>query len=240
MINSSFLVQGIKSVSYSASMSDMKPEISSVYFYGESNSITFVSTDSFRLAEKKFDVPGISEHFSTIIPYKNANEIARIFDGSDDVLEVGFNKNQIYISSEDIYITSRLVGGIFPDYKQIIPTSRKTEIIALKKDLLEAIRLSNIFSDKFNQIDMKVIPEDKMFEIMSKNQDKGENTAKLEAVIDGEDVSISLNAKYLFDCLSFIGQDSVTIQFNGSNKPIVIRGVGDNSFTYLVMPMNKQ
>jgi len=239
MVDANSFVDGIKSVSYSASISEMKPEISSVYIYSESKELYFVSTDSFRLAEKKITVPGISNDISMIVPYKNANEIARVFSEMDTVIEVGFNKNQLYINSEDVYFTSRIFDGVFPDYKQIIPKEKTTEAVVLKKDLLDVLRLSNVFTDKFNQINIKISPEDKLFEISSKTQDKGENTARIEATLTGEEISLSLNSRYIIDCLNSIEDDGVVVSFYGKNKPVVLKGAVPKSFTYLVMPLNR-
>ncbi len=231
------LVAGIRSVLYSAALSDMKPEISSVHIYSDSDDLVFVATDSFRLAEKRFPVKD-KDKLSIILPFKNANEVARIFDGSNEVLQILFNKNQISIISPTIYFTSRVVSGIFPDYKQIIPKDKKTEVVVLKRDLIDSIKISNIFADKFNQISIKIIPEDNLFEISSKNQDRGESSTIVPAEIQGEAVDATLNAKYITDCLQSIGSEKVQIIFNGSNRPIIVRGVGDGSFLYLVMPMN--
>ncbi len=232
------LVLGIRSVIYSAALSDMKPEISSVYMYTDSDELIFVATDSFRLAEKRFKNPDLGKKMSLIIPVKNAAEIARIFDQSHDILEIHFNKNQLSILSPTIYFTSRVVGGIFPDYRQIIPKDKKTEVVVLKKDLIDSIKISNIFSDKFNQINIKINPDDALFEISSKNQDRGESATIVPATLEGENVDVTVNAKYILDCLQSIISDSVHIVFNGSNKAIKIKGIGEDSFLYLLMPMN--
>ena len=237
-IDANKLVSGIKSVLYSASLSDMKPEISSVYIYNDSDDIVFVATDSFRLAEKKIPNPDKDKKMSIIFPIKNIIEAARVFEQSTDILDVYFNKNQISIISPSIYFTSRVVGGIFPDYKQIIPKQKTTESVILKKDLLDSIKISNIFSDKFNQINIKIISEDSRFEISSKNQDRGESSTVVPATIEGTSVDINLNAKYILDCLQSISSDSIHMIFNDSNKPVILKGIGDGSFLYLVMPMN--
>lgn len=238
-ISANKLVSGIKSVLYSAALSDMKPEISSVYIYTDSDDIIFVATDSFRLAEKRIQNQQKDTKMSLIIPFKNANEIARIFEQSDDILDIYFNKNQISVVSPGVYFTSRVVGGIFPDYRQIIPKEKKTEVVVLKKDLIDSIKISNIFSDKLNQINIKISPEDSLFEISSKNQDRGESATMVPATIEGEAVDITINAKYILDCLQSILPDSIHLIFNGSNKPVVIKGIGEVSFLYLVMPMNQ-
>lgn len=232
------LVAGVRSVIYAAAASDMKPEISSVYLYTDGDDLVFVATDSFRLAEKRFKNSQKDKKISVILPFKNAGELARVFEQSADVLDVYFDKNQVSVVSPSVYFTSRVVGGIFPDYRQIIPKEKKTEVVVLKRDLVDSIKISNIFSDKFNQISIKVVPEDGVFEISSKNQDRGESSTTVPGTVEGEGVDVALNAKYILDCLQSISVDSVHMIFNGANKPVMIRGVGEGSFVYLVMPMN--
>jgi DNA polymerase-3 subunit beta len=86
---------------------------------------------------------------------------------------------------------------------------------------------------------MTIKPEDGIFEILSKNLDKGEHRNIVDATLRGNPVEINFNHKYIADCFNSINSDSLTIMFNGHNKPMVIRGVNDDSFMYLVMPLNK-
>ncbi len=233
------LVEGIKSVYYSSSPSDIKPEISSVYIYSSEDNLFFVSTDSFRLAEKKIKIKKIEEISGILIPFKNISEILRIFGEVQDTVKICFNKNQISFSSDNIYLTSRVIDGVFPDYRQIIPKDFKVEVVVLKQDLLNALKLSNIFSDKFNQINLLIKPKEKIFELSSQNNDVGENKTYLDAVIKGEDIQLGFNYKYFLDCFQSINTDSVLIRLNQSSKPMVVSGNSDNSFTYLIMPMNR-
>ncbi len=238
-IDAKKLTEGIKSVYYSASVSDIKPEISSVYIYTNEDNLVFVATDSFRLAEKKIklkkeiNVPGI------LIPFKNISEILRIFGESKGDINVCFNKNQISFSEDNIYLTSRIIDGVYPDYRQIIPKEEKTEALLLKQDLLNALKISNIFSDKFHQLNLNINVKDKIFELSSSNNDVGENKTYIDAVLKGEDVSLSFNYKYFLDCFPSIDTDSLNIKINGGSKPIVVNPVNDKTFTYLIMPMNR-
>ncbi|MSU44754.1 DNA polymerase III subunit beta [Candidatus Nomurabacteria bacterium] len=238
-IDSKKLIDGIKSVFYSSSVSDIKPEISSVFLYTNEDNLVFVSTDSFRLAEKKIKVKGIPEIGGILIPYKNIAEILRVFGDSPSVLKVCFNKNQISFSSDDVYLTSRMIDGVFPDYRQIIPKTSTTTATVLKQDLLNALKISNIFSDKFNQVNLKISPKEKVFELSSANNDVGENKTYLDAAITGEDIELGFNYKYFLDCFQSITTDSVSIKFSGSASPLVISSVSDSSFLYLIMPMNR-
>lgn len=238
-IETNKFIDGIKSVYYSSSPSDIKPEISSVFIYSNDNNLIFVSTDSFRLAEKKIKIKGINEIKGILIPYKNISEILRIFGDFSGTLKVCFNKNQISFSSDDIYLTSRIIDGVFPDYGQIIPKESKTEAVLLKQDLLNALKLSNVFSDKFNQVNLIINPKEKVFELSSQNNEIGENKTNLSAAISGEKVELSFNYKYFIDCFQSLNVDSVSLKLNEANKPIIVSGVSDNSFLYLIMPMNR-
>jgi len=238
-IMSSDLVDGMKEVFYSASISDIKPEISSVCLYTNQNKIYFVATDSFRLAEKSIKNDDNLEVEGILIPYKNVVEIIRIFSNLKEKVEVIYNKNQISFTSPGFYLTSRLIDGIFPDYNQIIPKEYKTSAIVLKNDIQNALKLSSVFADKFNQITLNINPKDKKFEIYAENKDIGENKTNLEGSLKGEEVKVNINLKYLLDCFQSIKEDSISINLNGSNKPIIIKGNSDKSFQYLIMPMNR-
>lgn len=238
-INAKDLIKGFKSVWYSASISSMKPELASVYIYGDDNEVYFVATDSFRLAEKKIYTKKLKDIGAILIPYKSVIEIVRIIDDVSEEIEVNLTKNQISFSFGQTYITSRVVEGVFPDYKQIIPKEFTTEVVVLKQDMMQALKLATIFSDAFHQVSMKVDPSKKLFELSTRNTEVGEHVHKLSAAISGEAVAINFNYKYIVDCFQSIEADSVSLQFNGLNRPMVVRGVSDGSFTYLVMPMNK-
>src|SRR3989344_1500684 len=237
-IDSKKLVEGIKSVYYSSSPSDIKPEISSVFMYTNEDNLVFVSTDSFRLAEKKIKIKGLPEIQGILIPYKNIGEILRVFGESPSIVKVCFNKNQISFSSGNIYLTSRVIDGVFPDYRQIIPKTSGTSATVLKQDLINALKISNIFSDKFNQVNLKILPKEKVFELSSSNNDIGENRTHLDAAITGENIELGFNYKYFLDSFQSISTDSISIKFSGALSPLVISPVSDNSFLYLIMPMN--
>lgn len=239
VLNSKKLIKGLKSVSFSSSVSSVKPELSSVYVYASDDSIIFVATDSFRLAEKKIKTEKSILPFNVLIPLKNTQDIIRIIEELDGDVDICLSKNQISFSDNYNYIVSRLIDGVFPDYKQIIPNDTKTEVVVLKQDLLTTLKISNIFSDKFNQINIKVLPSKNIFEITTKNSNIGENTNIIPANLTGDDISVNFNYKYITECVHLIDSDTISLSFNGVSKPMIIRGVSDKTFTYIVMPMNK-
>ena len=238
-INCSDFVRGLKSVWYSASLSNIKPELSSIFIHNKDDGLVFVATDSFRLAEKTIKFKKNSDFESLLIPFKNVTDLLKVIGEERDSIAINSTKNQISFEFKDTYIVSRIIDGNFPDYGQIIAKDFKTEVIVLKQDLVNVLKLSNVFSDSFNQINLRVSPKDKVLELKAKNSNVGENTNKLVATITGEEIEINFNYKYIIDCFQSIDSDSVSLSFNGLNKPMVIRGVSDKTFTYLVMPMNR-
>jgi len=234
------LVDGLRAVVYAASLSDIKPEIASVYLHERDGELLAVATDSFRLAEKKLrPETKLPAGLKLIIPIKNAAETVRILESVAEPVTLSFNQHQLSFSTEQIYLTSRLVEGVFPDYRQIVPTGGSTQAVILKADLLAALRLATIFSDRLNQIGLRAAPAEKLLELSAQNSDIGEATNQLPATLEGEELTISFNARYLLDALGVIGGDSVTLFFNGRGRPMMVRGVGDDSFTYLIMPLNR-
>lgn len=238
-IESKKVIEGFKSVYYSSSVSDIKPEISSVFVYSKEDVLFFVATDSFRLAEKKIKTKNNLNIEGILIPQKNINDILRVFGDLNTNLKINFNKNQISFLSENIYLTSRIIDGVFPDYTQIIPKEFKTEAVVLKQDLLNALKISNVFLDKINQINLSINIKNKILELYCLNNNIGENKTNIDAVLNGEDVNLSFNYKYLMESFPSINTDSLSVKLNDTNKPIVITPISDNSFLYLIMPMNK-
>ena len=232
-------LQGIQSVWYSASPSTIKPELSSLYIYYKDGNMVFVATDSFRLAEKTVIVGSIKEFNPILIPIKNIPEIIRVLEQSDDTFEITLSNNQIAFVFGNIYLTSRIIDGTFPDYKQIIPKITTTEVIALKQDFLLTLKHTTIFLDRFNQVGFNINKTKKQLFLSSKNSDIGETNTSLSTTITGDDLDINFNLKYVFDCFQSIHSDNISLSFSGLSKPLIIRGVSDNSFLYLVMPMNK-
>ena len=230
---------GIRSVIYASAVGSIKPELSSIAIIHEGDFLVFAATDSFRLAEKKIRIKKMPHFKQILIPQKNALEIVKIFDRGEEEISISITEQQVALRSGNIYLTSRIIEGTFPDYRQIIPKEESSSITLLKQDLVNSLKTSLIFSDSFNQLTLKIAPSAKTFEIESKNSTIGENVYKVDAVLEGKDLSINVNHRYFTDCFQSITTDSMLLSFAGQAKPIIMRGVGDTSFLYLVMPMNQ-
>jgi len=240
-VDAQAVANGMRSVVYSAATSSMKPELASVYMApGEQGGeLVFVATDSFRLAEKRLLVKNIPTTFDyVLIPARNAMEIVRLLEEEGGSVSITVEDGQIVFQGGEVYITSRTVDGVFPDYQQIIPSSFDTEATILKRDLVNALKIATIFADKFNQVTVSATPSQKQFFLNTRNNEVGENTNQLDGALSGEDVSVTFNHRYVMDCFQSIDADSVALHLNSGGKPMVMKGVSDTSFTYLVMPMN--
>jgi DNA polymerase-3 subunit beta len=238
-INSEYFVEGLKSVWYSSSVSNIKPELSSVLIYAEGEDLFFVATDSYRLAEKKLKIAKIEDFENILIPYRNVVEIIKIIEELKEEIEIIFEQDQIAIKTDKIYLVSRIVNGSFPDYKQILPKEYKTKITVLKQDFIQQLKIANVFTDKFNQVTLGADAKTSKLMAFSQNQEKGDSTNEINIKIEGENIKANFNQKYIVDCFNSINSDSLVLEFNENNKPLVIRGLKDVTFSYLVMPLNK-
>ena len=238
-IKSSLLQEGIRSVYFCSATTDIKPEIASIFIYTDQDALVFVATDSFRLAEKKIKIKHVPEISKILIPYKSVGDILRVLDTFSDTVRVCFNRNQLSLSGGGIYFTTRLIDGSFPDYRMIVPKEEKSKVVVIKQELLSVLRLSTIFADKFFQVLFSIDSKGKKVLINSKNTDVGSSLSTIDAVIEGESIEVSFNLKYFLDVFQSITNDSISISCTEVNKPIVVRGVQDNSFLYLLMPTNR-
>lgn len=231
------ILEGFKSVLFCAAQSSIKPELSSVYMYADGD-LVFVATDSFRLAEKKIHMKKPVQDWSVLIPAKNASEIVRILEDVEDDVEVKIDSHQASFSKEGMYLTSRVVNGSFPDYRQIIPKETKTHVTVLKQDLLTSFKTVSIFSDKFSKLSLHINPDEKLFTIKTSNVDIGESTYSIDAKLQGDMLDINFNSKYILDGIAVVPSSSIDFLFSGMNK-LLVKGATDQSFMYLVMPMNR-
>jgi DNA polymerase III subunit beta len=238
-IKKQFFSLGIKTVAFAASVSSIKPELGSVFIQQKKeHSLTFVATDSFRLMEKTVPQQGVILNQSILIPQKNAHELARACEIMSSDPELIINENQCALAfSEGVYITSRLVAGNFPDYEQIIPKEFVTHSTVLKQDLVQLFKKTQIFLNKFLQVNIKVFAGG--ITVSSQNGDIGTTTDTMKAETEGSELALNFNQQYVLDPLTHINDDSVILHFAGIGRPLVMQGVTDNTLRYLVMPMNK-
>jgi len=233
-------LRGLQAVIYAASPSMIRPELGSVYVSIKQGAIVCAATDSFRLAEKT--IPGGSKEGvgDILIPLKHALELVHILERlNTENIEVLVEETDLDVRSDSTRFISRVVDGTFPNYKEIIPKKFTTEATLLKSDLSEMLRKARIFSGNDQHVGLHVYPGRKIFSATARSNDVGEMSDSIDAAIQGEDIDINFHIGYLGECLSSIESDSITLGFGGIGRPMVVRGVSDATFTYLVMPLNR-
>ncbi len=227
----------ISTVAPFASPSTVRPELGSVLLSAEGGTIKAVATDSFRLAEKKLSLTGTISPFSILIPAKNALDIVQTIP--DELIEVRSDEHQCAFSCPSMMLTTRLVTVSYPDYTQIIPKAFVSEATILRKDFEAALKRSAVFSDSFQKVKLGVSTTEKKVTLSAHNSDIGESSESISAKITGESVELSFNHRYLSAPLSLMTTESITLSASGIGRALVIKGVGDASLLYLVMPMNQ-
>lgn len=233
------LTQSLKYTLAATAHTYIKPELASIYLFSRQKiPLTFVATDSFRLAEKKTTFP--TPPFSLLLPQKSSQEIVRIFEeASQENIDIIFNTNQILFQTKIISFTSRLTEGKFPDYQDIIPTSFLTQVVIDKNQLINAIRLAGVFVNRLSEILITVNSKDNLLEVSSGNIDSGEHHASYPAKISGLDLETSFNYRYFLDALQYISDPKIFLGFNDPQRAVLIRGFENTTYLNLVMPMRR-
>jgi len=233
------ILAALQAVSYAASTSMIRPELGSVYLLVKDSKLVTVATDSFRLAEKTTEASGKGSG-EVLIPLKHTHELVHILERiQSEMVEITIEESQLTLTADGIKFVSRVVDGTFPNYKEIIPKSFSTEATLLKNDFAETLRKARVFAGADQHVGFHVYPKKKVFDITAQSAAIGEMSDSLEAAVSGEDIDVNFHIGYVSECLQSVASDSITLGFSGAGKPLVIRGISDLNFTYLVMPLNR-
>lgn len=234
------LVRGIQSVMYAASPSMIRPELGSISISLRKSGVVCVATDSFRLAEKTTPGAAREDGDDILVPLKHAGELLHVLERmSGERVVVRTEDGQVIVEGSGVRFMSRIVDAPFPNYKDIIPKSFTAEATLLKNDLVEMLKKARVFSGAEQQVGLHLYPKRKIFTATAQSADVGEMSDTIDAALSGEDIDINFHIGYFSECFPSIESDSVTLSFSGPGKPLVVRGVSDPTFLYLVMPLNR-
>ncbi len=233
------LRDAIEQTVIAASSDEGRPVLTGVYIQLNGGKATFAATDGHRLAVKTlpFTADG-GETDNVVIPARALTELSRILKVGGDAIDVtvGPQKNQVYFKTGDVELMSRLIEGTYPNYQQVIPSQSTTTITAKTQDLLYTTKMVSLFSkDAANVIKFKT--EGKKLTLTANTSEVGQNIADVEATIDGQDLQVAFNSKYLLDVLAVLGTDEVQLGFTGPLNPGIIRPVGKDDYLYIIMPV---
>lgn len=244
-IPSNQLVQGLQQISDIPSSSQIRPEISGIYFNLKKKTLKIVGTDSFRLAEKTIKLTNENKKDgSFILPQSTAKEIISVFSQEEGRINVYFDDNQVLfelfneeLSHPSIHILSRVIEGEYPNYAEIIPKKHTTEI-QVEKELLDLqIKQAGLFSGKVLEVKLSALKKEGKLKLFSQSAEIGKNESYFSCKIEGEDIEVSFNYKFLLDGLNNIKSSEVLFELSGQDGPGVLKPVGDESYLYILMPI---
>jgi len=235
--------QMIRKVIFSISTDENKYSLTGVFLEKDNGNLHMVATDGKRLSlvtkslkdldiqEEMFHIP----HDGIIVPKIVLTEIIR-YSFENDIINMGFSKNQIFFSYDNIQLTSNLIEGKFPDYKKIIPEPRERYFISDKSLLYNAIRRVSVLVDEsYNQVKLSIL-EDRLL-VSSKHPAMGGAVEEIPIEYNGEEIDIAINYLYLIDCLKEIASDTVKVDFENAEKVLTVRGEEEENYINLIMPM---
>ncbi len=226
----------VNQVIFSASKDQTRPVLTGVFWHSFEGKIYLASSDGYRLAEKK--LIDTKSDVSVIIPASTLSESVRLLSDDIESVKILISADQINIRVDETELTSRLIEGKYPNYRELIPKSN--EVIAeIESDLLvRTAKLAGLFSrDTGGSINLNVEDGVDSLRITTVASERGENDADLPAKTSGSG-QVSLNSRYLLEALAVMTGNEVVIGFSGKLSPIVIRSSeNETDYTHIIMPL---
>jgi len=133
-------------------------------------------------------------------------------------------------------LTSRLIDGKYPNYAQVIPSKSSTTVKVATAELTQTVRAVSLFArDSANVIRVKA--QAGALILSATTNEVGDSRAEMTADVDGSDIQIAFNARYVLDALGVIGEDEVELMFDGPLSPGLLRPPGKEHYLYVIMPV---
>lgn len=220
-----------------ASHDDTRPVLTGVYFHSHEGMIYIAATDGYRLAERALMTT--DAEIEAIIPSQTLQDVLRVM--SDDTAEVKllFDDNQVRILLDDIEITSRLIDGSFPDYRQLIPATTDITVTVDKAEFVRVTKVASLFAkESGGSVTLNASAEAGTVSIHSVASQLGENTSEATASVSG-DGQVTLNSRYLLEGLACIDSEQIDFTFSGKLSPCVLKATNgdEQNYKHIVMPL---
>lgn len=245
-LEASLLKEMISQVAFAAADDDSRPVFTGVHVEVNNEKLTFAAADAFRLAVRTSPLPGDNEERGNIlIPARTLTELARILPSEGHVqMIVTPNRSQVLFHTATVDLVSRLIEGTFPNVRGVIPKESTTRAVAETKEFAAAVKSAALFArDSSNITRVKINPGGAdgsvgAITIEATAEDLGDSVNTVNAAVDGPELEIIFNVKYLSEVLNSIGTPEVALEASSANKPGVLKPVGPGDCTYVIMPMH--
>ena len=239
------LRQAINQVVFAAATEESRPVLTGVCTQFEGNTLTLAAADGFRLAVFKMPVKNkMAQKTEVIIPARTLAELNRLMADQEEPVKLTLNpnKSQVLFRLKSTELVSQLVQGTFPNYSQLIPKSYNTRVMVNVADFLRATKTASIFArDGSGIVRLVVTPGSEegpgKLAVSARSEEIGDDVGEIDATIEGADSKIAFNGKYLMDVLGVIKEPQVALETTNPSSPGLIKPVGADNYTHVVMPM---
>jgi len=225
----------LRQVVPAASRDEARPILTGVLMAAEAGGLRLVATDSYRLAVR--DLPGTSvlqEGQTVLVPSRALAELNRVVAGADQVT-LRLASDEASFEVGETLLTTRLIEGDFPNYRQLIPQSYPNRLIVGKEPFLNAIRRVKLLAKDATPVRLTLKPEG--LELVAVTQDVGQAREDLEAKYEGSEMVVAFNPEFLIDGVEAITGDEVQLETLDALKPATVRSTENPNYLYLLMPV---
>ncbi|MEN9952006.1 MAG: polymerase subunit beta [Bacteroidota bacterium] len=229
------LLTAINKSIFAVSNDDLRPAMTGVFFELEKNGITFVATDAHRLVRYKLKDVTCPKSDSFIVPKKPLNLLKASLPDNDDEITVSYNNNHLFVKHGTVQLSCRLLDARFPDYKVVIPAENPYRMTIGRQDFQSALRRVSIFSNKSTNLVTLNISGSEL-QLMGQDVDFSfEGNERMSCQYDGEDITISFNARFLIEMLSSTDSEEVRLELSTPTKAGLLKPVEQDENEDLLM-----
>ncbi len=240
------LREALRQVTFSAATEETRRILTGVLAWFEEERLTLVATDGYRLSMRVVPLSQpVEEPFKVVVPARAMTELSRISGDQEDPIIVSLSPahNQVVFRLTNSVLTSQLVDGNYPDYQRIIPKKYKTRTVVDTAAFLKACKMALIFARESSHVaTLHIRPESELaaahMVVAATSVETGDDSVELDATIEGDELDIAFNVRYLIDVLSVINTPQVALETSDATLPGVIRPVGDENYVHVLMPMH--
>ncbi|MGH9030293.1 MAG: DNA polymerase III subunit beta [Acidimicrobiales bacterium] len=240
----SVIAEALKQVVRAASDDDARPLLTGVLVAAEGDGVRLVATDSYRLALRDVQGTGPLPHGAEqiLVPARALGEVQRLLAGSGSKDEssgtVGFSMGELdaTFSVPGIRLTTRLLDGKFPDYRQLIPPRYPNMLRVGKESVLDALRRVRLLvRDNTTPVRLSLRPSTVELSVVS--QEIGQASEDVDADYEGEELVVAFNPTYLIEGIEAVSGDEVLLETVDATKPATVRAPEHDDYRYLLMPV---
>lgn len=231
------LKEMLRLTTFAASKEETRSLLMGVLFEARNSALTLVATDTHRLAWKRATLgEEVSQPVTAIVPAKPLAEMERVLkDSMEDMVHVRFGASQVQFETEQVTLVSRVLDGQFPNYEKVIPKNVERKITFERTDMLDAVRRVYIVAKQSSEKAIVTTKGD-LLEMTAESQEVGRAYEEVPIAMDGDNLTIAFNARYLMEVLNILNDDQITLELTGSLNPGILK-TQDSDFLYVVMPM---